>query len=80
MIQIVHECKSVVHVLLECPVHVYDSIGGIWLVKSETLLCRGRWVGGGGEFEESFCLLISIAFVSDWRSYKPRLCLWVRGQ
>ena len=45
MIQIVYECKSVVHVLWECPVHVYDSIGGIWLVKSETLLCGG---GGGG--------------------------------
>ena len=36
MIQIVYECKSVVHALWECPVHVYDSIGSIWLVKSET--------------------------------------------
>ena len=49
MIQIVYECKSVVHVLWECPVHVYDSIGSIWLVKSETLLCgRGGGAGGGG--------------------------------
>ena len=48
MIQIVYECESVVHVLWECPVHVYDSIGSIWLVKSETLLCGGGGGGGGG--------------------------------
>ena len=68
MIQIVHECESVVHVLWECPVHVYDSIGSILVVKSKTLLFGGRW--GGGEFEEfsmlanfnSFVLAINLRY------------------
>ena len=71
MIQIVHECESVVHVLWECPVHVYDSIGSIWVVKSKTLLLGRRWGGGGGgEFEEfsmlanfnSFVLTINLRY------------------
>ena len=73
MIQIVHECESVVHMLWECPVHVYDSIGSIWVVKSKTLLFGGRWWGGGGgggEFEEfsmlanfnSFVLAINLRY------------------
>ena len=61
MIQIVHECESVVHVLWECPIHVYDSIGSIWVVKSKTLLFGGRWGGGGGSLRNLVCLLISIA-------------------
>ena len=73
MIQIVHECESVVHVLWECPVHVYDSIGSIWVVKSKTLLLEGGvggGGGGGGEFEEfsmlanfnSFVLAINLRY------------------
>ena len=44
------ECEIVIHVLWECPVHVYDSIRNTFMGELDKLLGGGG--GGGGSFEE----------------------------